>query len=156
MKSVFMAFFILLVHVLLLVGIGLLVLFFRGVIQYMAWIFLIGAGCIIASAWYFLKRMKEEGKSLKEMLALPEFSGTSVEVNILGGLASVRINRDAEAGISQIDGPGGSSVIQLEDPATLRIRNLTELARLRERDVITEEEFQRAKSDLLGSGGHAR
>ena len=46
-KSVLMAYSVLVLHVLLIAGLGLLVLFFRGVIQYMIWIFLGGAAALL-------------------------------------------------------------------------------------------------------------
>jgi hypothetical protein len=38
---------------------------------------------------------------------------------------------------------------QLEDPGTIRIRELTELARMLEKNLITREEYNRAKQTLL-------
>jgi hypothetical protein len=39
--------------------------------------------------------------------------------------------------------------MQLEDPETVRIRELAELARLLENDLITREEFNEAKQRLF-------
>ena len=39
--------------------------------------------------------------------------------------------------------------MQLEDPETIRIRELAELARLLENDLITRDEFDKAKQRLF-------
>ena len=64
-KSVLMAYLILVLHVVLITGLVLLVIFFRGIINYMIWIFLGGTAAILASAYHFYKRMKMEGKTIR-------------------------------------------------------------------------------------------
>ena len=86
-----MAYMVLVLHLLLIAGLGLLVLFFRGVMQYMIWIFLGGAAAIIVSGYHFYIRMKQEGKNLREMMYSPLFHGRAVEVSILGGMATFKI-----------------------------------------------------------------
>lgn len=145
-QGVFMAYSILLLHVILLAGLGCLVLFFRGLIQYMLWIFLGGSALVTYSGYRVYKRMHDERKNLGEMLRLPMFSGRSVEVNLLGGFASLKVGdrNDANARNS-ID----ETFRQLEDPTTLRIRELGELARLFEHKLITLDEYNRTKNELL-------
>ena len=92
-KSVFIAYFILVMHVTLIAGIGLLILFFRGVVNYMFYIFLGGSSAILAIGYLIYRKMKKEGKNLQEMLALPTFAGRTVEVNLLGGLASIKLGK---------------------------------------------------------------
>ena len=96
-NSVFMAHFILFLHVVLIAGIGFLVLFFRGVVFYMPWIVLGGTVAVLGSGYLFYRRAKKEGKSLRELLSLPMFRGRSVEVSFLGGLASVKVNPPDDA-----------------------------------------------------------
>jgi len=148
-KSVLLAYMILALHVLLIAGLGLLVLFFRGFVQYMLWIFLAGAALVGYSGYRFWRRMKAEGKTLAEMLGNPAFRGRSVEVSLLGGLASIKLGAPrGRARPLEIDNderaPG-----QLEDPETARIRELGELARLLEQDLITRLEYEEAKQRLL-------
>ena len=90
-KSVMLAYFVLVLHILLIVGLGLLVIFFRGIVQYMIWVFLFGFIAILGSFYYFYRRMKAEGRSLREMLRSPLFLDRPVEVSLLGGLASFKV-----------------------------------------------------------------
>lgn len=146
-KSVIMAYMILALHVVLIAGLALLVLFFRGIVNYMLWIFIGGTLVLIASAIYFYRRMKSEGRTLHDMLRSSMFKDRAVEVSLLGGLATLKIGKPdyppaIEAGASY-------SVPRLEDPESARIRELKELAHLLESDLITQEEFDQAKRKLF-------
>lgn len=147
-KSVLMAYFILLLHVLLVAGLVLLVIFFRGIINYMIWIFLAGSIAILASGYHFYKRMKEEGKTLRDILSSPRLYGRSVEVNILGGLASFKIGRSDNIPLLNSDS-SEQHLKQLEDPETIRTKELTELVRLLQDDVITLEEYNKVRRRIL-------
>jgi len=146
-KSVMLAYMVLVLHVVLMLGLGLLVIFFRGVIQYMLWIFLFGTVAVVASGLYFYRRMKAEGKTLKQTLSSPMFAGRPVEVSLLGGMASFRVGMPGPANgleTRQVD-----PVYQLEDFKTNQLRDLTQLARLLEDDLITRDEYDEAKKNLF-------
>ena len=85
-KSIMAAYAILILHVLLIAGMGLMVIFFRGIIQYMIWIFLGGALLLLGSGYYFYRKMKAEGKTLRETLQSPMLNGRAVEISFLGEL----------------------------------------------------------------------
>jgi len=149
-RSVLLAYFILALHVLLIAGVAILVLFFRGVVDYMLWILVGGAVLIGGSAFYFIKRMRAEGKSLGEMLRNPMFSGRSVEVSILGGMATIKLRQQAQP--PAIEHDAAVDIPRLADPSTSHSRDiseLAELARMLEKDLITVDEFNTAKQHLL-------
>lgn len=146
-KSVFVAYFILILHVLLIALLGILVLFFSGIVNYMIWIFLAGAVVIVGSGYYFYRRMKKSGKTIEEILRSPAFNGKSVEVSLMGGLASFKIDRTDS--LPALESALAKPYRQLEDPDTVRIRELTELVRLLENDLITADEYRKAKQQLF-------
>ena len=146
-KGVMLAYLILILHVLLIVMLGFLVLFFRGVVQYMPFIFLGGTVLVSVSAWLFYRRMKREGRSLKETLRSSTFQGRPVEISLMGGMASLKVG--SPDSVPAVDAPTSNPARQLEDPATVKIRELSELARLLENDLITQDEFELAKRQLL-------
>ncbi|MCG6908104.1 MAG: hypothetical protein LJE63_15990 [Desulfobacteraceae bacterium] len=146
-KSVMVAYSILLLHVSVIAVLGILVLFFRGIVNYMLWIFLFGSTAIAVFAYLFFRRMKREGKSLREMLNTPVFNGRPVEVSLLGGLASFRLG--GRPGFPALEGDYLGASHQLEDPDTVRLRELVELGRMFENNLITFEEFNQAKKKLL-------
>jgi len=148
LKSVMMAYVVLVLHVLLIAGLGLLVLFFRGITQYMLWIFLAGAGGIAVSGYLFYRRMKAERRTLQEMLQSPTFGGRAVEISFLGGLASFRLGPRS----TPRELPGRTDEPpMLEDQEALRNKELETLLRLLDKNLISLEDYQKAKQDLLRS-----
>ncbi len=152
-KSIFLAYFILLFHVALLAVIGVLVLFFGGIVKYMIWILLGGAVLLAGSGYFLLRYMKKQSESLSSLLMLPEFRDKNLEVNVLGGLASVKISNEngkgAEEASPMLPYEDSGGVGQLEGPESVRVKELTELARLLEKNLITTDEYDRAKQDIF-------
>jgi hypothetical protein len=148
-KGVMLAYLILVLHVVLFAGVGLMVVFFRGIINYMLWIVIGVCLIIIALIYYIYRRMKKEGKTLKETLSSPMFSGRPVEVNIMGGLASFKMGRPGNA--PALGAGKSNQVLQIEDSGAMRIRELTDLARLLEDNLITRDEYNKAKQQIFKS-----
>ena len=146
-KGVLLAYFILFFHILLIVGLGALMIFFRTVVNYLPWIvagvvvFIIGSWSLW---WYFVKR---RGKKLTDALKDPVFQGRAVEVSLLGGFASLKLGQPQ--GPSAIDYTASEAPKQLADPAILRAEELSKLANLLKEDLITMDEFLKAKKDLM-------
>lgn len=153
LKGVWVAYSILTLHVLLIAAMGCLVLFFSGIIQYMIWIFLIGSACVGLSGYRFYNRMKEEKRSLHEMMDSPLFKGKSLEITLLGGLASVKVGMPSSPMLPPSEPiapyPAVSPVPMLMDPASVRLRELSELARLYENRLITLDEYARLKDQIF-------
>lgn len=149
LKSIFFAHFILVLHVFLIAGLGFLVLFFRGVVFYLPWIFLAGSVAILATGYFALKRMKRDGKSLSEALSLPSFPGRKVEISFFGGLASLKV--ESESNVKKLETHTMEPSRQIEDASTQYIRELTELVRMFENDLITLDEYNKAKQTLFNS-----
>lgn len=146
-RSVMMAYMILVLHLVLIAGLGLLVLFFRGIVQYMLWIFLFGAAALMGSGYWFYRRMRAEGRTLREMLRSPLFRDKTVEVSLLGGMAAFRIGQSTDRARRV---PGAfESPRQLDWSDQSPVHDLTELARLLESGLITSEEFEKAKQKLF-------
>lgn len=149
LKSVLMAYLILVLHVVLITGLVLLVIFFRGIINYMIWIFIAGTAAIVASAYHFYKRIKMEGKTLRDIFNSRRFGGRTVEVNLLGGLASLKIS--GSNGPVALDTASSGQLKQLEDPKVIHNREFSELVRLLENDLITLDEYNKFKEQIFKS-----
>jgi hypothetical protein len=74
-------------------------------------------------------------------------NGRPVEVSLLGGLASFRVG--PSTGNIELEADSYHTTRQIEDPETIRIREIKELARLLENNMITREEYDRAKRQIL-------
>ncbi len=147
-KSIILAYTILILHVLLIAGMGLLVLFFGGMVQYLFWIVIAGMGLIALSAYLFYRKLRKEGRSLKEAMQSPMFQGRAMEVSFLGGMASFRLGAPTQP--SAIEAGNGHTPLALEGPEDKRIREIKELGQLLEKNLITPEEFASAKRRVLG------
>jgi hypothetical protein len=91
---------------------------------------------------------------LRDILNNPTFRGRDVEVSFLGGTVNLRLGakEGGQGGREALQGAGeGNRLPELEDPETIRVRELSELGRLMEKGLITEEEYQNAKKRLLSS-----
>lgn len=151
LKSVLLAYLILALHIVLIAAMAILVLFFRGVVNYMLWIVIGGIGILGLSTYWMVRRLRTQGKSLGDMLSNPMFKGRPVEVSLLGGMATVKLGQpttrplalahDETDARAQDDHP--------QDNRTRDVAELAELARLLEKDLITLDEFNRAKQRLL-------
>ena len=149
-KSVLMAYFILVLHVILMAALVLMVIFFRGIIDYMIWVFVGGLIVIAISGYRFYSRMKKEQKSLREILNTPRFNGRSVEISFLGGLASFKIG-GANPNLPALENHSPGRLPQLEDPESVRKKEFSELVGLLEKDLITLEEYNKFKEEILKS-----
>lgn len=151
-KGIMMAYTILVLHVILAALVGCVVLFFRGITEYMVWILIGCSALILFSGYYFFRRIRQEGRSLRDTLNSPMFNGRSVEISFLGGFASFKIggspvNMGPTLGMSDTFEP----FRQIEDPATVRIRELKELARMLENNLITLDEYNQTKKELFNN-----
>lgn len=152
-NGIFLSYAILLLHVLLLVLVGVSVVFFRGVVEYMPWILGGGLLLILVSGYFFFRRFRQNAEKLREVLSDPVFRDRAVEVKLFGGVASLRLGQP----LPEMEQPQRLSlnqaqrVVQLEDPETQRMRRLDQLVGLLEKKLITPEEFAQLKKDVLGS-----
>jgi hypothetical protein len=149
-KGIMLAYFVLILHVLLIAGMGLMVIFFQGVVFYMPWIFIGGATLILCSGYYFYRRLKANGQSLREALNSPILQGKSFEIRLLGGIATFKVDVDG-ANRPPMALPSAQPTLRLEDQTASRLRELTELARLLENDLISPDEYNRLKRRLFNT-----
>lgn len=149
-KNIFVAYFILLLHVFLLAGIGLTVLLFKGIYHYLPWIMAGIAVLVLTIAWLIYYRMKETSSSLSEVLGAPEFQDRAVEVRLLGGLASFEIKAKEHPLLPNHTGLSPySEDLLIESAADRAERKLLELNALYQKDLITHEEFEKARQNII-------
>ena len=147
LKSIFAAHLILVLHVMLIAGLGCLILFFRGVVQYMLWIMIIGSAAIFLIGYLLRKKMIQEGRQLRDMLSLPAFSGRTIEVSIFGGMASLRLENSNQSGYVNQQLPDQSG--HLLDSESYQLRELSDLVDLLNKNLITLEEYHKFKTKLM-------
>ncbi len=148
-KSIFTAYFILLLHVFLLAGVGLSVVLFKGVYHYLPWIMASIGILVLAIAWIFYRRMRESSSQLRDILAVPEFQDRTVEVRLLGGLASFKV-KARQNNQALLDHSTNHPDAHLIESAVDRAeRKMLELNTLYEKNLISKDEFDRARQDII-------
>ncbi|GAB6096383.1 hypothetical protein JCM14469_26360 [Desulfatiferula olefinivorans] len=150
MKSIFAAHLILVLHVLLIAGLGCLILFFGVIVQYLVWILIIGSAGIFLAGYLLKRKMVREGKQLRDMLSLPAFTGRTIEVSILGGMASLRLENPGNTSIDPRPRLAEHSG-HLIDSGNYQLRELSELADLYKKNLITLDEYNKFKTKLINS-----
>ena len=149
-KAVIMTHIILFLHLIIIAGLVLMVIFFRGITQHMLWVFLGAAGFLLLTGLIIIRHIKSKGKKMFHDIENSSlFKGRSFEISFLRGLASLKFGQPDD--LEALENPSSDVNLQLEDPETVRIRDLTELARMYEKDLITSEEYNRAKNQILKS-----
>jgi hypothetical protein len=144
-QNILAAFLILIMHVVLVAGIGVLILFFYGIINHMAWI-IIGTSCLFIGGYWLYRRIKSDSRVLRN-IAGDSLKGKTVEISFLGGMATFKIS-DSQVN-KRINKDPSNSLRQLEAPNSENINSLTELARLYEKKLITSDEYNKAKEKIL-------
>ncbi|OQY18750.1 MAG: hypothetical protein B6I36_06145 [Desulfobacteraceae bacterium 4572_35.1] len=145
-KNILVGYFVLILHVLLLVLLGLFIVFFRGLITYMPWILGGGLALLLLSALWFYRRMKRGQTNLRETIRDTVPQNRPVEISLLGGLASMRLGSTSG---KMVAGNVEKEPLQLEDPETSRLRSLDRLMEMYNKELITKEEFALLKQDVL-------
>lgn len=149
-KAVLMTHFILFLHLLIIACLVLMVIFFRSITQHIWWIFLGATLLFMLSAFIIFRRIKSSGKKVfRDIENSSLYQERGFEVSFLKGLVSLKIGQPA--GLKAIENESSDVKLQLEDPETVRIRELTELARMYEKKLITSEEYNKTKNQIMKS-----
>lgn len=149
-RSIFTAYIILILHVVLLAGIGLTILLFKGVYDYLPWIMGSIGILILGIAGVFYYRLKNSTSDIRSILSMPEFKDRTVEIKLLGGLASFKINAAADT-LPRIEHYPDRHTDQflLEHDINHTEKKLLKLTALYEKELISKEEFEKAKQNIL-------
>jgi hypothetical protein len=147
-RGVLLAYLVLVLHVVLIFGLGLLMFLFGGVVAHLPWILGVGCVLVLVSAYIWWKHMKRRASKIREVLNDPLYRGRSVELSFMGGLVSLKLGQAPEP--LAIDHSTVEMPRQIVDPATQREEELTRLAHLLKEDLITIDEYLKAKKELTG------
>lgn len=140
---------ILLAHLLLIIVLATAVVFIQTLAEYVEYVLAGGLLLIIGSAVFFFRILKQNGKQILNTMKNPAFHNQNLEINLLGGLASVSFNKLDKN--QQLMLANQAPTIQaLPDPQPSSPQNeILRLADLYDRDLISKEEFQQLKDEIL-------
>jgi len=146
-SGVVLAYLVLLLHILLMVGLGITVVVIKGIYDFRWLILLVGIAIIGGSGYYFYRYFKEHKQKLHDLMSDPAFNDRTLEISLMGGMATVRLgHKDDNIKLIQAD---ETEVKQLEQPKSVQIKELTELTRMLDDELITREEFLKLKKEII-------
>ncbi len=173
-KSLFAAYFVLLLHVFLVVGVGVAVVLFKGVYEYLPWILSGIAALVIAVFWLFYLRIKRSTTDIQDVLSHPAFQNRNVEIKLLGGVATFKLSMPVSNSENLLAGQSGQGVNLLVQDTNIRKisdnegigadqyynpklesfnnnieQRLAQLAQLYNQNLITDDEYSMAKKRML-------
>ncbi len=146
LKSIFTAYFIVLLHVLILAVVGLVVVLFKGVYEYLPWIMGAIGLAVIAIAVVLYRKFSQNTGDLKDILNSPQFQDRTIEVRLLGGAASFTIKPSEQTALS-FDGASPTALI--ESPRQRTERKLIEINELYQKNLISKQEYDEARHRIL-------
>jgi len=147
-RGVLLAYLILVLHVVLILGLGIVMLVFGGVVTYLPWILAAGLLIILGSCYFWWKHMKKRGRKIRDIMRDPLYQGRSMELSFLGGVVSLKLGQGSEP--LAIDHSPLQTQKQIVDQETLRAEELTRLAHQLKDDLITIDEYLEAKKEITG------
>ncbi|OGR53671.1 MAG: hypothetical protein A3J80_02870 [Desulfobacula sp. RIFOXYB2_FULL_45_6] len=150
-KNIFTAYSILLVHLLLLAGAGVAVVLFKGVYHYLPWIMILLGLAAISAAYIFYRRLSRKSSDIGSFLSMPGLEDRTIEVKLIGGLASFRISpkENGQVRLDQKPAITPDNLLIETAPDDMTEQKILKLTALFEKDLITKEEFEKAKQKIL-------
>lgn len=146
-NSVFLAYFVLLLHVILMICLGVAVVLLKGIYDF-RWLVFIGGLILIGGSGYLIyRRLKESNRRFRDMINDPALSDRTLEISLLGGMASVRVGHKDEQ--SRLIDVGQIPQVRQLEAAPSQVNELGQLVKLLDDELISREEFERLKKELL-------
>jgi hypothetical protein len=152
-KNIFIAYFILLFHVVLLAGIAIFVVLIKGFFEYLPWI-MAGAGLVVAlCVWLVIRQMRKNSAQIQDILSNEQLNHRNVEISFMGGLASFKVQSNAEDTRRVLTYPEPDNLSPdtrlIETDTDKAERKMNQLNALYEKDLITKEEFDQARQSII-------
>lgn len=150
-SGVMVGYTILVLHILLMIGLGVAVVLIKGIYDFRWLIFIAGIALIGFSGYYFYRRMKESNRRLSDIMADPAFANRTLEISLLGGMATVKLGHKGNHNDESIHLIEADDVQpkQLQAPQSVQIKELSELNRMLEDGLITRDEFLQLKKEII-------
>jgi len=146
-SGVMLGYMVLVLHILLMIGLGVAVVLIKGIYDFRWLIFIIGIAVLAGSGYYFYQRMKASNRKLSDFMTDPALQNRTLEISLLGGMATVKLGHKDEENIQLIASEDHPK--QLEAPQSIQIKELSKLNEMLEEGLITREEFLKLKKEIL-------
>ena len=99
------------------------------------------------SGYLFYRRLKESNRSLREAMNDPALRDRTLEISLFGGMASVKLGHVNEQ--PQLISTGEVNEIRQLEAPTSSVKELSQLAKMLDENLISREEFDRLKKEIV-------
>lgn len=148
-SGITLAFVVLGLHVLLLLGVGAAVVLIKGIYDLRWALFALAAALITLSAYVFYQRFKTDRQQVARMMRDPALAGRSVEISLLGGMASVKVG-DSPQEVMQIGQADSSRLLGApQQQPLIQIDELSRLKQMLDEGLLEMDEFRQLKKEVL-------
>jgi len=147
-NGVMIGYIVLLLHILLMVGLGVTVIVIKGIYDFRWLILLAGIALIGGSGYYFYRYFQEHKQRINDLMSDPAFNDRTFEISLMGGMATLKLGHKDD-GIRLIGADSDNQIKQLEGPKSIQLKELSELSRMVDDGLITREEFLQLKKEIL-------
>ncbi len=133
-------------HLVLVIGLGVAVVLIKGIYDLRWLIFIIGIAVIGFSGYIFYRKFKENNRRITDLMTDPALANRTLEISLLGGMATVKLgHKDENLQLIAAD----EAPKQLEAPQSVQMKELSELSKMLEEELITREEFLKLKKEII-------
>lgn len=133
-------------HLVLVISLGVAVVLIKGIYDLRWLIFIIGMAVIGFSGYIFYRKFKENNRRIKDLMTDPALANRTLEISLLGGMATVKLgHKDENLQLIAAD----EAPKQLEAPQSVQMKELSELSKMLDEELITREEFLKLKKDII-------
>lgn len=147
-NGVILGYLVLLLHVLLIIGLGVAVVVIKGIYDFRWLITLAGIALIGASAYYFYHYFRAHKQKINDLMSDPAFNDRTLEISLMGGMATMKLGHKDD-NIQLIEASSEPEIKQLESAESNQIKELTKLNQMLDDELITREEFLRLKHKII-------
>jgi len=151
-KSVFsgviLAYLVLILHVLMMVGLGITVVLIKGIYDFRWLFFIAGLALIAGSGYYFYHYFQQHKQRVSDLMSDPAFNDRTFEISLMGGMATLKLGHKDDS-IKLIAAEDNNQIKQLGSPKSTQIKELSKLTRMLDDELITREEFLRLKKEII-------
>ena len=147
-NGVMLGYLVLVLHILLMIGLGLAVVLIKGLYDFRWLIFFTGIVLIGWSGYVFYRRLKNSNRRFGDLINDPALKDRAIEISLFGGMASVKLGH-RDDNIKLISAETEDEMKQLAPPESQPLRELVELNRMLDDGLISREEFLKLKKDII-------
>jgi hypothetical protein len=147
-NGVILGYLVLLLHVLLIIGLGVTVVVIKGIYDFRWLIIIAGIALVGGSGYYFYHYFKAHKQKLNDLMSNPAFNDRTLEISLMGGMATMSLgHKDDNLKLIQADRETDGKL--LESPESTQIEELTKLNQMLNDELITREEFLQLKRKVI-------